>query len=69
MPSEEAVRGALLGVIDPELGDNVVDLGMVRATTISGGMVEVEIARHTKLEGDIGANSNGRVGVKMEWDY
>ena len=35
----------------------------------SRGVVEVEIARHTKVEGDIGANSNGRVGVKMEWDY
>jgi ATP-binding protein involved in chromosome partitioning len=47
MPSEEAVRGALLGVIDPELGDNVVDLGMVRGTTIAGGNVEVEIALTT----------------------
>jgi translocation and assembly module TamB len=35
----------------------------------SRGVVEVEIARHTKVEGDIGTNSNGRVGVKMEWDY
>jgi len=42
-PSEEAVRGALLGVIDPELGDNVVDLGMVRRTTIAGDRVEIEI--------------------------
>jgi translocation and assembly module TamB len=24
---------------------------------------------HTKIEGDIGANSSGKVGVKMEWDY
>ncbi|HZQ86829.1 MAG TPA: P-loop NTPase [Acidimicrobiales bacterium] len=46
-PSAEAVRGALLGVIDPELGDNVVDLGMVRGTTIDGGQVEVEIALTT----------------------
>jgi ATP-binding protein involved in chromosome partitioning len=46
-PSAEAVRGALLGVIDPELGDNVVDLGMVRGTTIAGGHVEVEIALTT----------------------
>jgi len=47
VPSEEAVRGALLGVIDPELGDNVVDLGMVRRTTIQGDRVEVEIALTT----------------------
>jgi translocation and assembly module TamB len=24
---------------------------------------------HTKIEGDIGADSRGRLGVKMEWDY
>jgi len=35
----------------------------------SRGVVQVEIARHTKIEGDIGADSNGKVGVKMEWDY
>ena len=27
------------------------------------------VTQHTKLEGDIGADSNGKVGVKMEWDY
>jgi translocation and assembly module TamB len=35
----------------------------------SRGVVEWEIFRNTKIEGDIGADSNGRVGVKMEWDY
>ena len=47
-PSEEAVRGALFGVIDPELGDNVVDLGMVRGVDIEDdGQVEVRIALTT----------------------
>ena len=47
-PSEAAVRGALFGVIDPELGDNVVDLGMVRGVTIEDdGQVEVRIALTT----------------------
>jgi translocation and assembly module TamB len=35
----------------------------------SRGVVEWEIFNHTKLEGDIGADSNGKVGIKMEWDY
>ena len=47
-PSEETVRGVLLGVIDPELGDNVVDLGMVRRIEIgAGGAVDVTIALTT----------------------
>ena len=43
-PTEEAVRHALLGVIDPELGDNVVDLGMVRGIAIESGVATVTIA-------------------------
>ena len=35
----------------------------------SRGVVEIQVLEHTKVEGDIGADSNGRVGVKMEWDY
>ncbi|MBN9086925.1 MAG: translocation/assembly module TamB domain-containing protein [Reyranella sp.] len=35
----------------------------------SRGVVEWEVLKNTKIEGDIGADSNGRVGVKMEWDY
>jgi translocation and assembly module TamB len=35
----------------------------------SRGVVEVEVLPHTKLTGDIGADSSGKVGVKMEWDY
>ena len=45
MPSVEAVRGALTGVIDPELGDNIVDLGMVRSVDVAAdGTVTVTIA-------------------------
>ena len=48
MPDELAVRAALAGVIDPELGDNIVELGMVRAIDISpGGDVTVTIALTT----------------------
>ncbi len=35
----------------------------------SRGVVEIEVLDHIKIEGDIGADSNGRVGVKIEWDY
>lgn len=48
VPSEEAVQGALRGVMDPELGDNVVDLGMVRKVEIGAeGAVDVTIALTT----------------------
>jgi ATP-binding protein involved in chromosome partitioning len=42
--TEEAVREALAGVIDPELGADIVELGMVRAVEIDGGVVSIEVA-------------------------
>ncbi|MFZ0668525.1 MAG: P-loop NTPase [Acidimicrobiales bacterium] len=45
VPSKEALFDALRGVIDPELGDNIVDLGMVRdANADASGNVQVEVA-------------------------
>ena len=35
----------------------------------SRGIVEIEVWRHTKIEGAVGTDSNDRVGAKMEWDY
>jgi len=35
----------------------------------SRGVVQLDVFDHIKVEGDIGADSNGRVGVKAEWDY
>ena len=43
-PEEEAVRERLRAVIDPELGDTIVDLGMVRGISVSGGDVVVAVA-------------------------
>ncbi|MFZ2055882.1 MAG: Mrp/NBP35 family ATP-binding protein [Acidimicrobiales bacterium] len=43
-PSVEAVRTALEGVVDPELGTDIVDLGMVRDIEVDGGAVIVEVA-------------------------
>ncbi len=45
--TETAVRGALAGVIDPELGDSVIDLGMVRSVEITGAHVTVTVALTT----------------------
>ena len=41
---EEEVRDCLRAVVDPELGDTIVDLGMVRGITIDGGDVIVDVA-------------------------
>jgi ATP-binding protein involved in chromosome partitioning len=45
LPSADDVREALRAVIDPELGDNIVDLGMVTGVTVrDAGVIEVEVA-------------------------
>ena len=41
--TEAIVRDALRGVIDPELGANVVDLGMVKQIEIAAGQVDVQL--------------------------
>src|SRR5271169_3818406 len=41
---EEEVRDCLRAVVDPELGDTIVDLGMVRGITVEGGDVIVDVA-------------------------
>ncbi|MEO6121544.1 MAG: iron-sulfur cluster assembly protein, partial [Acidimicrobiales bacterium] len=66
MVSEDAVRGALRGVMDPELGDNVVDLGMVRRIEVSAdGLVEITVALTTAgcpLRAQLMADVKRRVG-------
>jgi ATP-binding protein involved in chromosome partitioning len=44
VPIAEAVRSALAGVVDPELGADIIELGMVRDVGIHGGAVTVEVA-------------------------
>jgi ATP-binding protein involved in chromosome partitioning len=41
---EEQVRQALRAVIDPELGDSIVNLGMVRSIAVTGDQVLVDVA-------------------------
>lgn len=33
------------------------------------GVVEIEVLDNVKVEGDIAADANSRIGVKMQWDY
>jgi len=45
VPAEAEILDALRAVIDPELGDDIVDLGMVRSVDVApGGSVTVEVA-------------------------
>ena len=47
-PSSDAVRATLRGVIDPELGENVVELGMVRDVTVDpSGSIRIDFALTT----------------------
>ncbi len=41
---EAEVLESLRSVVDPELGDTIVDLGMVRAVAVAGGDVVVDVA-------------------------
>src|SRR5579875_1392483 len=68
---EAAVRGALLGVIDPELGDNVVDLGMYQgaeigpdgAVTVRLGLTTAACPLRTQLSRDVEARVGSLPGV------
>jgi len=46
-PSEEAVREALRLVEDPEVGMNVVDLGLVYGIDVAPGSVQVQMTMTT----------------------
>src|SRR3954471_20530817 len=77
-PTDEEVRGALRGVIDPELGSDIVELGMVRSASIGDdGVVTVTIALTTagcplraQLQRDIRARVGSLPGVeRVELDW
>jgi ATP-binding protein involved in chromosome partitioning len=76
--SEQDVLGILRGVLDPELGDNIVDLGMVRGAEVHGDRVTITIALTTAgcpLRAQIKKDVQARVatlpgveGVDLTWD-
>jgi ATP-binding protein involved in chromosome partitioning len=76
-PDLSGVMGALRGVIDPELGSDVVELGMIRSADIDGSKVTVTIALTTAgcpLRAQLQRDVRSRVGsvpgverVDLEW--
>ncbi|TXT24984.1 MAG: hypothetical protein FD134_1281 [Gallionellaceae bacterium] len=48
MPTEEEVRASLSNVIDPEVGMNIVDLGLVYVVKITDNTLRVDITMTTQ---------------------
>lgn len=48
MPTEESVRSALCNVIDPEIGMNIVDLGLVYVVEIRDDTLRVDLTMTTQ---------------------
>ena len=47
MPTEEEVRTALRSVIDPEVGLNIVDLGLIYGVIISDNKLHIDLTMTT----------------------
>ncbi|HUS60847.1 MAG TPA: Mrp/NBP35 family ATP-binding protein [Acidimicrobiales bacterium] len=78
LPTVEDVREVLRGVIDPELGDNLVDLGMITSIEVDeGGAVGIGVALtvagcplRAQIKGDVErrvASLDGVAGVRITW--
>jgi ATP-binding protein involved in chromosome partitioning len=76
-PTEDEVRNLLRAVIDPELGSNIVDLGMVDGVTVAEGTVSIGVKltiRGCPLRAQIQKDIRSRLEVhpwvskvKIEW--
>lgn len=47
VPTEQEVRGALQNVIDPEVGLNIVDLGLIYGVEISADKLHIDLTMTT----------------------
>jgi ATP-binding protein involved in chromosome partitioning len=76
-PTTEHVLGLLRGVIDPELGSDIVELGMVKDVRVDGDTVTVKVALTTsgcplraQIQRDVRARVESLPGVRkvrLEW--
>lgn len=79
--TENEIRDALRSVIDPELGINIVDLGLVYGVTVEGPRVRVDMTMTTPacplgdylrdlVEAGVKRRIPGveRVDVELVWD-
>jgi metal-sulfur cluster biosynthetic enzyme len=78
--TEHEIRAALRGVIDPELGINIVDLGLVYDIAVDGNDIAVEMTMTTpscplgdyltgSVERALSLNfPHTRIGVGMVWE-
>ena len=71
-PTEDAVRVALRNVMDPELGADIVELGMVTRVAVDGGRVDVEVALtiagcplRAQIQRDVDAHVGALPGVEQ----
>jgi len=71
-PTEDAVRSALRNVMDPELGADIVELGMVTSVRVDGGSVHVEVALtiagcplRTQIQRDVDTQVGALRGVEQ----
>jgi metal-sulfur cluster biosynthetic enzyme len=80
-PSEESIRHALLDVVDPEVGMNIVDLGLVYGVEASAERIRVKMTMTSAacpmsdmileaVRNAIGAAAPGvaDIDVEMVWD-
>ncbi len=71
MPETAAIEAALRGVIDPELGTDIVELGMVKDVIVDGDTVTVKIAltiaacpMRDQIENDVTRKVGAMPGVR-----